>query len=254
MTKSAVPSEPMLANIRVVLVETSHPGNIGAAARAMKNMGLRSLRLVRPNIFPSARATARASGADDLLRNAKVYDQLEKAVGDTKLVIGASARDRTIQWPQLSPADCAAKIFSAHGEAAIVFGREHSGLTNEELEQCRYLLRIPTYPEFASLNVASAVQVITYELRRYWLKNHALPPTAESLESIALAQDMAGFYTHLEQTLIDLNFLDPSHPRLLMRRLHRLFNRAELTVTEINILRGILSAAQKAVKNTELSG
>lgn len=245
-------AENPLENVRVVLVETSHPGNIGAAARAMKNMGLARLRLVQPNIFPSARATSRASGADDVLHHAQVHATLAEAVADAPLVIGASARDRTIQWPLLDPAECARKILDANGHAALVFGREHAGLTNGELDQCAYLLRIPTNPDFSSLNVASAVQVMAYELRRQWLqRRETAPPLPSPDEPLAPAQAVDRFYAHLEQTLVDLDFLQPDNPRQLMRRLHRLFNRAELTVTEVNILRGMLTAAQKAAKQNE---
>jgi len=149
----------MLSNIRFVLVETSHPGNIGAAARALKNMRLSDLRLVRPKIFPSAEANARASGADDLLTSAGVYDDLTTALEGCRLVVGASARLRAVEWPQVDPRVCAGKLLpeAAAGPVAVVFGRENSGLTNEELAHCHYLVHIPSNPDYSSLNIAMAV-------------------------------------------------------------------------------------------------
>ena len=165
-----------LANIRIVLVNTSHPGNIGACARAMKTMGLSALTLVQPKIFPSAEAIARAAGAEDILDNASVCDSLGQALSGCVLVIGSSARARTIEWPLLIPRECASRLVqeAAHAPVALVFGREHSGLSNEELDRCHFLTRIPANPAFASLNIASAVQVFAYEI----LLAHAAPPRA----------------------------------------------------------------------------
>ncbi len=232
----------MKSNIRIVLINTSHPGNIGAAARAMKVMSLERLYLVEPREFPSAEATARASGADDLLANAVVCSSLSEALAGCRHVIGTSARSRHIAWPLITPRQCAEKLTleSAHGDVALVFGREHSGMTNEELERCHQLVNIPTNPEFSSLNIAAAVQVLAYELM---LAEGARQPEQEVRDLVG-ADEMDSFFGHLEQTLTELGFLDPNHPRKLMRRLRRLFNRAELDKTEINILRGILAAAQ----------
>jgi TrmH family RNA methyltransferase len=230
--------------VRVVLVNTSHPGNIGAAARAMKNMGLEDLSLVAPLSFPSAEATARASGADDVLARARCVDTLEEAIADATLVIGASARSRTLTMPALDPRECAELVAQQPraGRTAIVFGRERTGLTNDELDRCHYLMRIPTNPEYPSLNVAAAVQVIAYELRM------TLAPAtagAASRYRFATAEDMERFYRHLEETLIAIDFLDADNPRQLMRRLRRLFGRARPNENEINILRGILTAIRQ---------
>lgn len=235
-----------LSNVRIVLVETSHPGNIGATARAMKNMFLSQLYLVRPKLFPAAEATARASGADDLLAAAVVCDSLAQAVAGCGLVIGTSARHRTIPWPELEPRQCGERIAAQadHGPAAVVFGREHSGLTNNELDHCHYHVHIPANPEFSSLNLAAAVQVITYEIMMAARAGWGLPEEAGKREAPAPAEDIEHFYVHLEQALIDIDFLDPVNPRQLMRRLRRLFNRVHLEATEISILRGILTAAQ----------
>ncbi len=233
----------------IVLLETSHPGNIGATARAMKNMGLRDLRLVNPKQFPDAEATARASGADDVLAAARQYDTLDAAIGDATLVIGASARSRSLPVPMLDPRGCAQQVCShaAPAGAAILFGRERTGLTNEELDRCHYLVQIPVSPDYPSLNIAAAVQVISYELRVAALSGAvALPSPAEP--DFATAQQMEQFYQHLEQTLIDLEFLDPDNPRQLMRRLRRLFNRARPDQNEVNILRGILTAANRKAR------
>ncbi len=232
----------MKANIRIVLINTSHPGNIGAAARAMKVMELSTLYLVEPKSFPSAEATARASGADDLLADAVVCRTLPEALAGCRLVIGTSARSRNIAWPLLTPRESALKLTaeSAHGEVALVFGREHSGMTNEELECCHELVNIPSNPQYSSLNLAAAVQILAYELM---LAGGAEKPDAEVRE-LATADEMESFYGHLETTLTELQFLDPNHPRKLMRRLRRLFNRAAPDKTEMNILRGVLSAAQ----------
>jgi TrmH family RNA methyltransferase len=238
----------------IVLVETSHPGNIGAAARAMKNMGLSELRLVNPKQFPSAEATARASGADDVLAAAQQFESIDVAVADATLVIGASARSRSLPVPMLDPRGCAEQV-RAHtgaGKAVIVFGRERTGLTNEELNLCHYLVQIPVNPEYPSLNVAAAVQVVSYELRMALLTTDAVVSQPDADTDYATAQQMEQFYQHLEQTLIELEFLDPANPRQLMRRLRRLFNRARPDQNEVNILRGILTAVnRKTSENTD---
>lgn len=236
---------PMKTNIRIVLVNTSHPGNIGAVARAMKNMCLERLYLVEPNDFPSAEATSRASGADDLLARAVVCSTLEEALAGCHFVAGTSARSRSIAWPVMAPRECAARLVeeSSVGDVALVFGREHSGLTNEELERCHYLVNIPSNPNYSSLNLGAAVQVLVYELM---MAEPLARPVAvgEEGRELATADEMESFFGHLEQTLVELEFLDSNQPRKLMRRLRRLFNRARPDQTEVNILRGILSAAQ----------
>jgi len=236
-----------LEQIRIVLVEPSHGGNIGGAARAMKNMGLRQLVLVAPRDFPGDEATARAAGAEDVLDDARICPTLEEAVADCQLVIGTSARDRRIPWPLLSPDEAARRIVdaaSARQRVAVLFGRERTGLTNDELDCCQALVTIPTDPGFASLNLACAVQVIAYELVRAGSGPHRTASRHDSPlgEPPATKADIDRFYQHLEDVLVETGFLDPQNPRFLMRRLTRLFNRAELTVNEVNILRGILTS------------
>jgi tRNA (cytidine32/uridine32-2'-O)-methyltransferase len=234
-----------LDKIRFVMVETSHPGNIGAAARAMKTMGLSRLHLVRPKSLPNAEAVARASGADDLLAAAQVHAALVDALRGCRLVVGSSARLRSVDWPLLEPGDCARQLVAeaAHGDVALLLGRESSGLTNDELARCHYLVQIPTDPGFSSLNVASAAQIFSYEIRRV-LRAQERPRSAETPRDLATAETMEGFYVHLAQTLVDTGFSDPAQSRKLLRRLRRLFNRARPDCIELNILRGILSAAQ----------
>jgi TrmH family RNA methyltransferase len=242
----------MLEQIKIVLVDITHPGNIGATARAMKTMGLSQLALVQPQQFPCAEATARAAGADDILAYAQLFDNFTASIQDCHLILGTSARQRSIVWPVLTPRAAAERALALpHSQVAIVFGRESSGLTNQELDQCHAMIQIPTNQAFGSLNVAAAVQIIAYELR---IRSEELQLTTEkdlgkkSLNQVfqpASAAAITQFYQHLEQTLIDIGFLDPRKPRRLMRRLHRLFNRAQLIDSEVNILRGILTTAQQ---------
>lgn len=233
----------MLDNIRIVLIETSHPGNIGSAARAMKTMGLKNLYLVTPKLFPHPKANEMASSAIDLVENAVVVSSLDEAVADCHLVVGTSTRSRTIPWPIFSPREMAEKIrIEPQAQTAIVFGREQSGLTNEELHRCNFHVQIPANPEYSSLNIAAAVQVIAYELRLASLEESA--PLAWDYP-LATAKELEGLYTHLEKVLVDLDFLNPKAPRQLMTRLRRLFNRTRLDVMEINILRGMLGAVEK---------
>jgi len=229
-------------NVRIILVGTTHPGNIGATARAMKNMGLSDLMLVNPLHFPHEDATARASGADDILQNTRVVSSLEEGLSDCTYVAAASARSRTIGWPSMAPRECADRLVQecAHGVAAAVFGPEKSGLTNEDLDRCNTLLTIPTEPGFSSLNLAMAVQVFAYELR--CAANTVKEPLAEPESLPATGTELENFYAHLEQVLTQSGFLDPENPRLLMRRLRRLFVKAELDQNEVNILRGVLAA------------
>lgn len=244
----------MLNDIRFVLVNTSHPGNIGGVARAMKNMGITQLALVDPQSFPDANATARASGADDVLANAGVFNTLDQALAGCDLVFGASARLRKLSWPQANPREMVQQISTqpAGTKIAIVFGREHSGLTNDELERCHYLVHIPSNPEYSSLNIAAAAQVLAYEIYQTQVdsgdqKNGQSAEVETSLddEPFADAQDMERFYEHLSDTLTQIGFLQTEHPRKMMRRLRRLFNRARPDRVELNILRGILTTIQK---------
>ena len=235
----------MLSDIRVVLVQPSHPGNIGASARAMKNMGLSRLYLVRPKVFPSAEATAMASGADDVLAAATVCDTLEQALHGCGFVVGASARTRRLPWPALDPRECAQRVVEERErtQVALVFGREKSGLTNDELERCHYLVTIPGNPEYRSLNLAAAVQIIAYEVFTA-AREPGPDDAAHAAEPPATADDMEQFYAHLQRVLIETGFLDPDNPRHLIRRLRRLFNRARPDKNEVNILRGILTSVE----------
>ncbi len=232
-------------NVRFVLVETSHPGNIGGTARAMKNMSLDRLVLVNPKQFPCAEATSRASGADDILMNAVVTKTVDEALDGCSLVIGTTARPRSLYLPELNPRECAQRIIgeSTDGEIAVLFGREDSGLSNDELDRCNILMRIPTSQDYSSLNLGAAVQVLAYELmmeRGSPLKR----PVGEVDRQypLATADEMEGLFDHIERVIIETGFLDPENPRQVMRRLRRLFNRAEVDRNEINILRGILTS------------
>ena len=227
--------------VRIVLVETSHGGNIGAVARAMKNMCLEELALVDPCPHLTEEALARSSGAEDLLRSASLHDSLEEALADCELVIGASARLRKVRWPQLDPRECARKVTAqaaAGRRSALVFGRERTGLTNAELDLCHYLVHIPANPAYSSLNLAMAVQVLAYELRMAEVEPEAVE------RELAPVAAFEGFMEHLSEALYDIGYLDERNPEKLLRRLRRLFHRAELDSHEINILRGILNAAQ----------
>lgn len=242
-----------LSSVRIVLVGTTHPGNIGAAARAMKTMGLRHLYLVDPKHFPHAEADAMSSGADDLLRTAVLCEDLAQALRGCTLAIGTTARTRAYPFPILEPRAAAQVLMAeaASSQAALVFGPEHSGLSNRDLDLCQQATSIATNPYFSSLNVAAAVQVYSYELRLAALEAdmaerpaaHAIPARVEDLP--ASAEDMEGFYGHMEETLTATGFLDPSNPKHLMRRLRLMYNRARLTRTEVNILRGILRACRE---------
>ncbi|MEJ2534648.1 MAG: TrmJ/YjtD family RNA methyltransferase [Gammaproteobacteria bacterium] len=240
--------------VRVVLIHTTHPGNIGAAARAMKVMGLGRLHLVAPKIFPHADATARASGAADLLHHAKVHETLDEALEGCSLVLGTSARLRSLSMPQLNVRTAAGKALAeSAGDVAVLFGREAYGLTNEEIQRCHYLVHIDTNPEFGSLNLAQAVQVLAYDLRMKALDDaeRELPPSDWQPVDAA---EMERFYEHLEQTLLDVGFLNPRQPKRLMMRLRRLFNRARPDRNEMNILRGILAAAQRSAAGDKPDG
>lgn len=246
-----VPVENVLQRLRVVLINTTHPGNIGATARAMKVMGLGRLHLVSPKIYPSADATARASGADDVLQRAEVHQSLEPALAGCGLVLGTSARLRSLPMPMLDARAAAAQALAEveDHEIAVLFGRERHGLTNEEMQRCHFLVNIPTNPDYGSLNIAQAVQIMAYELR--------LAAIAAAGGKIGIAvqpadwqpvdgAQMEKLFEHLEQTLLDIEFLNPKQPKKLMARLRRLFNRARPDQNEMNILRGILRAAQEA--------
>lgn len=235
-------------SIRIILVATSHPGNIGSTARAMKTMGLHRLYLVSPKSFPDPRAHEMSAGAYDvLLENVVVTDSLEDALTGCQLVLATSARPRDIALQGLTPAECATLVAetSDNTEIAIVFGREHAGLTNDELLQCHYHIHIPSNPDFSSLNLSQAVQIVAYELRMKLLSPMAEVETRQ--DSLATADAVEQFYTHLRDVLVDINFLKPSNPRRLFQRVRRMFNRIQLEQMEINILRGILTHVQSAI-------
>ena len=237
-------SADLLSHIRVVLSHTSHPGNIGAAARAMKTMGIVSLYLVNPKKFPDAEAEAMSSGASDVLRNARVCASLAEALQGTVYALAVSARRRELAYASADARSAAQGLLAAaqQGEVAIVFGTEMSGLTNEEILQCRAMAHIPADPAYSSLNLGAAVQVMAYEARVAALGAQPLPP---SEFEPARHEDVENFYAHLEQSLLASGFLDPANPRRLIPRLRRLFGRAQLEQEEVNILRGMLNSFRK---------
>lgn len=261
--------------IKIVLVEPSHPGNIGAAARAAKTMCIENLVLVNPEDFPSGEARARSTGAIDVLERAMVCTSLKEAIADCTFVVGASARERGLQCPEITPSKVGAKVWQEleQGNVAIVFGRESSGLTNEELDQCHYLTIIPANWEFSSLNLASAVQVICYEIYTAFLEKTSSQKSADvtgigsgvdrpkaelgsevefenKTDPLATVEQLENLFVHMQQVLEEIEFFDPKQPKLLMRRLRHLYSRARPTLVETNILRGILSAVQKVKRQT----
>lgn len=238
-------------NLRIVLVHTTHPGNIGAVARAMKNMGLSELYLVSPKEHPSERAEWRASNAQDVLAQAKVVSSIDEALAGCGLVVGTSARDRRIPWPLFNPRECGERAIAeaATHPVAILFGREDRGLTNEELQKCHYHVHIPANEEYSSLNMAMAVQVICYELRMAALAaNGKLPASRAGVVDWdmppAKAEEMELFFGHLEQVMVEVGFHEPENPRQTLTRLRRMFNRIRMDKMELNILRGMLTAIQ----------
>ncbi|MEH6812537.1 MAG: tRNA (cytosine(32)/uridine(32)-2'-O)-methyltransferase TrmJ [Motiliproteus sp.] len=237
----------MLSNIRIVLINTFHPGNIGAAARAMKNMGLSKLYLVDPKEYPHPEAESRAAGAKDLLENTIVVETLEQAIKDCSLVIGTSARSRSFPWPMLDARSCAEKALAEadNSQIAIIFGRERMGLHNEELMQCNFHLAIPADPDYPVMNVSAAVQVVCYEL---WLANQNSDSATTPISSDTAYpsnDDMNHFYGHLEDTLRQIDFIVPQHEGKVMTKLKRFFNRGRPEQVELNMLRGVLSAIQR---------
>jgi tRNA (cytidine32/uridine32-2'-O)-methyltransferase len=230
--------------VRIVLVDTSHPGNIGATARAMKTMGLSDLALVRPKHFPSDEATARAAGADDVLAKATVHGDLTSAIADCGWVVGASARLRTVALPTVDPREAAVMAWQrldAGNRVAMLMGPEQSGLTNDDLARCQQLVHIPANPEFSSLNLGMAVQVLCYELRM--AAPNRPPPEAPASEGrLATAAELEGLHEHLERLLTESEFLHPEHQRQVKLKLRRIFHKATLEYNELNILRGALTS------------
>ena len=238
----ALYKQNLLQNVRVVLSHTTHPGNIGAAARAMKTMGLGVLYLVNPRYFPDPQAEAMASGADDVLHNAVVCGSMDEALQGAVFVAAMTARLRDISHEVLTPREAMPLLaqHAAQGPVALLFGTEMSGLTNEEMGNSHMLVRIPANPQYSSLNLAAAVQVACYELgvaMQYagldWRQVEVEPAKHEQVE---------GFFRHLEDTLVQIGFFNTKHPTKLMQKLRRLYARARLEQEEINILRGILAA------------
>ncbi|MDE0786854.1 MAG: tRNA (cytosine(32)/uridine(32)-2'-O)-methyltransferase TrmJ [Porticoccaceae bacterium] len=231
----------------MVLVNTTHPGNIGGAARAIKNMGLTELYLVQPREYPAPRAVWRAAGARDILANAKIVESLDEAIEGCGLVVGTSARERRIPWPLINPRECGEKIWSeaASHDVALLFGREDRGLTNSELQKCNFHVHIPSNPDYSSLNLATAVQVLAYEVRMASLQDDkgVLPTMDEWDQPLATADELELFHNHLAETMATLKFYDPDNPKQLLTRMRRLFNRTRMDKMEVSMLRGLLTAA-----------
>jgi len=241
---------------RIVLVQPSHPGNIGSAARAMKTMGLHDLVIVNPKRYPAPEAKMMAVGADDLLQNARVVETLDEAIADCSLVLGTSARDRSLPWPLVHPPKAAEIILSQDSsvKTAILFGREDKGLKNEELQRCHHHIQIPANPEYSSLNLAAAVQVLCYQLRMSYVDANEKPlkPSIEFGydDALADAAAMESFFNNLDDVLHDIGFLNRDTPNRVMPRMRRLYNRARIDHTELNILRGMLSGIEKYMEKS----
>ena len=262
---SASTSSSLLDNVRIVLVNTSDCRNMGSAARAMKTMGLSQLILVDPQEMPNGQAQALSAGASDVLANAKVVATLEEAIAECGLAVGTSARSRTLPWPMLEPRGCGVKLVdeAKNFPVALVFGRESSGLTNDELQLCHFHVQIPANPEYSSLNLAMAVQTLSYEVRTSYLlaqeqdyKKSKPVQTVVATDSedvgedeYPIIEDTERLYQHFEDALKTTGFIVPSHPGLIMTKLRRLLNRARPDVKEVKMLRGILASVERAAKN-----
>lgn len=237
----------MLDKVKIVLVGTSHSGNIGSAARAMKVMGLSQLVLVDPQCELDEQAFALASGAGDIIENAVTVNTLEEAIGDCSLVVGSSARSRTLEWPMLEPRECGEKVAleSSQSQVALIFGRERTGLTNDELQKCHYHVCIPANPEYSSLNLAMAVQTISYEVRVAHLNLEKQKYTNDEVSEYPRHKELELFYQHLEKVMIETQFIAKDQPGQVLNKLRRLFSRARPEAQELNILRGVLTAVEK---------
>ena len=248
MEQEKLHSTDLLNSVRVVLVGTTHPGNIGATARAMKNMGIVNLALVKPKDFPSNEAIYRSKAAKDVLESAQIYENLENAVSDCELVIGTSARGRTVPWPVLSPKEAADRVavHSENNKVAIVFGREDRGLTNQELGLCNLHVHIPADPEYSSLNLSQAVQILVYEIRVSILKDQE----CEEYWDVDLAtnEQTERLIDHMDELMKEVEFYDVQNPRKLLLRVRRFFKRSRIDVMEANIFRGLFAAIQKKLK------
>ena len=244
----------MLDRIRIVLVGTSHSGNIGSAARAMKVMGLTNMVLVAPECEVDGQAIALAAGASDIANRARIVDTLDEAISDCGLVIGSSARSRTLEWPMLEPREAGVKAIkeAPSHPIAFIFGRERVGLTNEELQKCHFHVCIPANPEYSSLNLAMAVQTISYEARVAWLDSEAYK--GETTESeYPLNFELELFYEHLEKVMTDTDFINKAHPGQVMNKMRRMFNRCRPETHELRTLRGILTAVERSMKDENIS-
>jgi tRNA (cytidine32/uridine32-2'-O)-methyltransferase len=238
----------LAARLRFVLVRTSHPGNIGSAARAIRTMGFKRLELVLPAHFPDAQANAMAAGADDVLGAAGVHDGLTEALAECSLVLGLSARRRGVNLPEISPREAAQQVLAgaaAGAQVALLFGNERTGLENDELARCHAMVRIPSVDDFSSLNLAQAVQVMAYEVRVASLADAPAEALPQRSEPPADAAQMERFYTHLAQTLDDIEFHKGRAPTTIMLRLRKLFQRAQPDERELRVLHGILADAQR---------
>ena len=234
--------------IKVVLVGTTHPGNIGAAARAIKTMGLSKLDLVCPKEFPSNEATYRSKAAKDILEKASIHETLFESVKGCEMVIGTSARNRKVPWPVLNPKNASKEINTAvknNSKVAIVFGREDRGLTNEELGLCNLHIHIPTNEDYSSLNLAQAVQIVTYEIRMNFLESESLKNDQEWDVELASAEQTERLIEHMDELMKEVEFYDVENPRKLLMRVRRFFKRSGIDVMETNIFRGLFSTIQK---------
>ncbi len=243
----------MLSNIRIVLIRTFHPGNIGSAARAMKTMGLSQLYLVDPWLFPDPEASKMAASAEDILDQAIIVSTLEEAVKDCHIVAATTARVRGYDLPEVNPETCAKQLLhtASQGNVALVFGPERYGIKNEDIQLANYRVTIPANPEYSSLNLASAVQTLCYEI----YKNHLTSKNEKPLDisnidtrDFPSSEDLERFYVHFEKTYQNTGFIRKAHPGEIMQRVRNLYARAHLDKMELNILRGMLSSVDKAIK------
>ncbi|WP_286265682.1 tRNA (cytosine(32)/uridine(32)-2'-O)-methyltransferase TrmJ [Thalassotalea atypica] len=257
MSDVQVNTQAKLENVKIVLVNTSDCRNIGSAARAMKTMGLSQLVLVDPIEMPNGQAQALAAGATDVLADAKVVNTLEEAIVDCGLVVGTSARSRTLPWPMLDPRECGEKLIKEVPDysVALVFGRESSGLTNEELQLCHFHVQIPANPEYSSLNLAMAVQTLSYEVRMAFLasQNASYEKTGDADEEYPVVEETERMFQHFEDALKATSFIVPSHPGLVMTKLRRFINRARPDTKEVKMWRGILSSIEKTARRADKS-
>ena len=244
-----IKSDNLLNSVKVVLVGTTHPGNIGATARAMKNMGILDLALVKPKEFPSDVATFRSKAAKDILEKASVHTSLEEAISECELVVGTSARGRTVPWPVLNPREAAEEMHksSLNGKVAIVFGREDRGLTNEELGLCNFHVHIPSDPEYSSLNLSQAVQILAYEIRLSYLQDRHVNKEYWDVE-LANNEQTERLINHMDELMQEVDFYDVENPRKLLVRVRRFFKRSKIDVMEANIFRGLFATIQKKLK------